>query len=137
MADLDVSDAINDSNLSSSFDVIRRKENISDKGRMSTDDQRICDVEGVVCEAGPNDLERLDDQQRMGRHISVVTQFALRGPARGRSDDRYQPDLIFWQGDYYVIHQLDPYPQYGSGFMQAIAGSIDYNDRATPAQVVL
>jgi len=81
-------------------------------------------VAAVVTVAHGNDLDRLDDNQRMGRNLSIVIRHPLRGPAPG-----YQPDTIRWQGDDYVVKTVDPYPQFGAGFVQAIAGSIDSLDQ--------
>lgn len=108
--------------------VSRRRETVS----MSTGRSEIVvekefpNTQAVVCAASPNDLERLDDSQRMGRNLSIVTTFPLRGPSPG-----YQPDLISWHGDLFIVKLVDPYPQYGE-FVQAIAGSIDSIDMAPP-----
>lgn len=122
-AGLDVSEVLSDPMICSTFDVIRRSEVIGQNGRVNVDAVTHGDILGVITAAGSNDLERLDDNQRTGRNISVVTSFRLRATAPG-----YQPDLIGWQGDFYVVKMLDPYTQYGAGFVQAIAGSLDFQD---------
>lgn len=127
MAYLDVSDVLLDPELADIFTVIRRAEAVSSKGRSTLTPTTIPNVIGVICAAHGNDLDRLDDSQRMGRHISIVTQFRLIGPAPGQ-----QPDNIEWQGDTFVILTIEPYPQYGKGFIQAIAGSVDMIDQPTP-----
>ncbi len=58
-------------------------------------------------------------------NLCVVTKFRLRGPTPG-----YQPDIIVWYGNEFIVKQLDPYPQYGQGFMQAIVGSVKHIDAA-------
>lgn len=136
-AGLDVSDAIEDSNLNSTFDVLRRAETVGDDGFSTTKDECFRNASGVVCAASGNDLERLDDQQRMGRHLSIVTKFPLRGPSRDRQQQSYQPDIVQWQGDSFVIQALDPYPHFGDGFVQAICGSIDLADRPPPSKVTV
>ena len=127
MADLDVSEILVDPMLTDTFTVNRRTETISSKGRSVTTPTVIENVVGVVCAAHGNDLKRLDDSQLMGRHISIVTKFRLIGPAPG-----FQADTIIWKGDTFVVQSLDPYPQYGEGFVQAIAGSMDMTDQPTP-----
>ncbi len=67
----------------------------------------------------------------MGRNLVIVTKFRLRGPAKDGST-QYQPDLITWEGDSYVVKTIDPYPQYGAGFIQAIVGSMDSVDQTVP-----
>ncbi len=126
MAYLDVSEALTDPMLSDLFNVIRRPETIV-KGRSTVNPVTIPNVSGVVAAAHGNDLDRLDDNQRMGRNLTIVTRFRLRGPTPG-----YQPDLIVWKGDQYLVKLVDPYPQYGAGFVQAIVGSVDSIDQPVP-----
>lgn len=126
---LDVSDAF-DVEMLDSFEVLRRSvvvDGASGRGTLST--ERIEDVSGVVTSAGPNDLERLPDEQRMGRHISIVTEYPLRGPSPG-----FDADVVVWAGDSYVVKSLDPYPHFGPGWVQVIAGSIDSTDTPMPAE---
>lgn len=121
---LDVTEIIGDPDFAESFTVLRRSESVNQYGQSVVTSQNLNAV-GVVCQAGPNDLERLDDNQRMGRHISVVTMFRLRGPASG-----YQPDVILWNGNNFVVQQIDDYANFGQGFIEAIAGSMDSMDVA-------
>jgi hypothetical protein len=125
---LDVSEALVDPDLTDLFDVVRRMETINPAtGRSQQVSETTRSVVGVICAANPNDLDRLDDMQRMGRHLTLVTKFRLIGPAPGK-----QPDLVTWKGDSYVVKAVDPYPQYGDGFVQVILGSIDIIDQPTP-----
>lgn len=105
--------------------MTRRLSTISDQGRNVMTEEPYAGVIGVVNVSSPDDLERLDDNDRAGRHISIITRFPLRGPARQAGEADSKPDLVEWQGDQYLVKALDPYPQYGAGFVQAIAGSID------------
>lgn len=126
MSQMDVTAALLDPYIADRFTVKRRAETISDKGRTQMATTNLLAV-GVIASAGPNDLMRLDDSQRMGRVLSVVTRFRLIGPAPGK-----QPDIISWQGDDYIVITVDPYPQYGQGFVQAIIGSVNVTDQPTP-----
>jgi len=123
---LDVSDVVCDPMLADSFSVLRREETVNDHGEVQISDTRHNGIIGVITMAGPNDLQRLDDSQRMGRVISCVTKFRLRGPSPG-----FQPDVIIWQESNYVVATLDLYNRFGAGFMQAIAVSMNLVD--TPA----
>lgn len=120
---MDFSECVLDPMLADTFAVNRRTEIIDDFGQVNMTTRTTYNVPGIVTAAGPNDLERLDDNQRMGRHLVIVTAFRLRGPAPG-----YQPDTIAWRGDTFVVKTVDPYPQFGSGFVQVIAGSMDSED---------
>lgn len=128
---MDMSDALSDPDMLDRFDVVRRPETVDPTtGKSATSTTTFEKVRGVVSTAHGNDLERLDDADRMGRNISIVTQFALRGPSKEGSQV-FKPDLIIWRGTTYVVKTLDPYPQFGPGFVQAIAGSIGVVDTAT------
>lgn len=125
--------------LSDAFTVTRRPEVMTSKGRSSvpapvvyTRSRRrgLPPPVGVVTVASPNDLERLDDQDRAGRNISIVTRFPLQMTA-SYGGVKYKPDQIYWRGDTFIVKSVDPYPQFGAGFVQAIAGSIDHQDAAT------
>lgn len=122
MPELDMSDAFGPENLDT-FNVIRRPEVVNEHGESEVPaPELIEDVEGVVCMAGPDDLERLDDQDRMQRTISVVTKFRLRGPSRDGDTD-WKPDVVVWDGTQYEVKVIDPYVRYGSGFVQALCAS--------------
>lgn len=113
------------------FDVVRRQEVVSSHGRSSVPSPVTTkNVSGVVNSASGNDLNRLEEADRMRRNISVVTSFALRGPAKDGSKV-FKPDLVLWRGGTYVVKLLDPYPQFGPGFVQAICGSENVVDVAT------
>lgn len=123
MSDLDVSDILSDPDIADPFVVKRRSEVVGQNGRVSVDVANLQGV-GVICAASPNDLKRLPDAQHTERHISIITAFRLRATAPD-----YQPDLIGWQGDFYIVADVQPYTQYGAGFVQAICASTNYQDQ--------
>lgn len=128
MPNLNLSRVLLSTMLADKVTVIRRRQVIGTNGRVSVDRRTIPRVVGVVTMAGPDDLDRLDDHQRMGRVISFVSKFKLQGPSlTGRT--LTQPDLIVWYGDQFVVATVDPYPQFGSGFTQAIATSWNSTDQ--------
>lgn len=122
MPELDMSDALLEPVLQDDFAVIRRAETITDKGR-STTAPKTYQAFGVITADSPNDLIRGQDEEHDTKSISIVTQFKLQQAAKG-----YQPDLILWAGNYYVVNHIDDYSRYGDGFIQATATSIDYVD---------
>jgi len=123
MAQLDVSEALTDPLLGDTFTVRRKVETLNSKGRAILTPTDIPRVFGVITVSSPNDLERLPEEQRMGRHLSIVTKFQLIGPAPGK-----QPDSVLWRGSELLVQNVEPYPQFGQGFMQAIVGSTDMID---------
>lgn len=126
MPGLDMSEALTDPLTMDRLTAVRRRQSISSHGRVRVSTKRF-PFGGVVNMAGPDDLERLDDNQRTGRVLSIVTKFPMRATSPG-----FQPDIAQWRGDSYLVHTCDPYPQYGTGFYQVLAGSIDSQDKAPP-----
>ena len=124
MATLDVTEILHHAELVDSVVVRRRQETVGTTGR-NIFTEATFSINGVVTMASPNDLERLEDYQRMSRTISIVCEFRL----RGETND-YQPDIITWRGDNYIVVYIDSYPQFGAGFIQAICTSMDKTDQA-------
>lgn len=124
---LDVSLVLVDPMLADNFDVLRRKQLLSSKGNVSTLDTLIRDRIGVICAASSSDLRRFDDLDLTERHLSIVTSYRLRATSPG-----YKPDLIRWCGDWFIVKTVEPYPRYGKGQLQVIAGSIDPQDLPAP-----
>lgn len=127
MAYLDVTSVLSDPMLASRFTVRRRPEVVGDSGVSQVGEQRFTNLIGVVQNASPSDLRRLPEDQRMERHLSVITTFRLRGPSPG-----FQPDVVEWDGSDYVVSMLEPYANFGPGFVQAICGSMTTIDPPTP-----
>ena len=113
--------------LVSTFAVTRRTQTVSDFGIASTSPTSFPGLAGVVYPSDDNELKRLPDEQLQGNTITVITQFALRGESK-TSGAEYQPDLVVWQGDSYVVRMVNDYAQYANGFVLAICTSIDLVD---------
>lgn len=124
---LDVSEVLTDPDLADSFEVIRRPEVRTAVGRSQVTPAAAVTAYGVVCMAGDADLQRLPEDERAGRAISIVTKYRLRGPARATGGEQFQPDLVRWPpstGDLFVVRLVEPYTRYGAGFVEAIATSL-------------
>lgn len=120
---IDVSELLTDVDFADKFDVLRRAEVISVLGVSQVTTTTLKNQIGVVTAGSPNRLERLDTVDYMPRIINVVTRVQLRGPAAGG-----KPDVVVWRGDNYVVSQIEPYPQFGRGFVQARCESMDAVD---------
>jgi hypothetical protein len=127
MAFLDISDVLLDPSFTDTFQVQRRLETVDINGR-STTRTSTSNTFGVVTAASPNDLSRLPDADVYHRVLSVVTQFKLRGETADGSGSNWKPDLIVWRGNSYIVKEVDLYPQFGAGFVQAICASEDLVD---------
>lgn len=122
---LDVSSVILSGDFADAVSIIRREETVSDLGVSSTVKTEFARVIGVVTQAGPNDLARLPEYGNAAGVICFITKFRLRGPAKDGLL-RFQPDIVFWNGNHYVVRTLDPYTRYGAGFMESICEMTDY-----------
>lgn len=120
---LDVSSVLFDADFADRFTVRRRTETLDIHGRSTVQNQDTPNVIGVVTANSPSDLDRREDYQNMTRSIGIVTQFRLRGETTST-----QPDIVIWRGSNYLVKHVDPYPQFGKGFMQAECSSMDRVD---------
>lgn len=123
MAELDVSDAFGP-DIVDGFTVRRRREVVNAYGESTVPAPQEFAASGVVCRSDPNDVERLAEYDVLRSYISIVTKTRLYGPVKSDGNE-YKPDEIVWQGNTYVVEKVDPYTNFGTGFVQAIAGSIE------------
>lgn len=134
MALLDLSEVMFDPDLVTGFTVIRRAETVGNNGRstlvettITTDPVTGYPIVGIINHAGSAEIIRRDDGTMMSRMIGIITSFRLRGPAPG-----FQPDIVLLEGTRYTISEVLPYTRYGSGFVEAVATSMNATD-APPA----
>ena len=128
MPSLDLSDAFNESTFLDAIVVLRRQEIVSSKGRSTVSTSQIPTYANVDA-ASPDQLERLADAQFQGKTLSIVTKFRLRGVSEQGSSG-YQPDVIQYNGDSYIVQLIDDYSRYGVGWIQALATSINFVDQS-------
>ena len=107
------------------FTVTRRAEVVNGYGELATVNSTILAAGVVNITFGQNELDRGPDEQHQGKSISITTKFRLYGEVAG-----YQPDLISWHGDTFLVVKVEDYLGFGAGFIQAEARSIDLVDAA-------
>jgi hypothetical protein len=144
MVMLDVSIAVTSAYLADSFTVLRRTQTVNDFGIASVASQTITPVYGVVAPSNENELNRFPDLEVQSKAITVVTSFALRGEsetggttfgaglynADGYGEgSEFQPDIVVWNGNNFIVRALDDWSQYAAGFVLAICTSIDLVDQ--------
>jgi len=126
---LDVTELLTDPEIAGElFTVIRRQQIVGATGGVTTSNTTYT-ARGSIGPVPPDQIAREPEQQYQGKTLSVVTMFRLRGASQ-LAGNEFQPDLIQWKGDYYVVTALDDYTAYGAGMVQAICTSIDWIDRA-------
>jgi len=103
MAQIDVSDITLDPYLAgNSFTVIRRLEITNNFGESTLTTQTLPAV-GAVYPTGDNSMLREEALSTQSDTITVVTRFALRGPGKDEIGKVYQPDIVLWEGNHYLV----------------------------------
>lgn len=127
---LDVSAVLTSPMLMDTFLVNRRTQTVNNFGIASTTIQPFPGLFGVVYPSNENELKRLPDLQVQEKAITVITRFALRGEAETSANPAvsFQPDIVVWGGDNFVVRKIEDWSQYGPGFILAICTSIDLVD---------
>jgi hypothetical protein len=125
---LDVSDIVLDPVIAGeSFDVYHRTQTVDQNGVARIAQALVPGVRGSVIPVGANSLARDDAYQTQAKAIRVITAARLRGASKQDSDGSvYQPDVISWKGDFYVVKSLDDYSQYGAGLVVAECVSLSF-----------
>ena len=129
---LDASEAMTEPLFLQRITIIRRTETIGTNGRAIETPYAITPRPwGVVLPVdtaiGGNALERTPDAQYRGAAFEIHSRFRIRGPSPG-----YEPDVFFYNGDYYVVTIVNDYSQYGRGFIKAEVSSTDPIDNPPP-----
>jgi galactose-6-phosphate isomerase len=109
-----------------SFVVVRRKSWTDSNGIAQQGEQRVSPVYGSVTPTGDNSLVREDAYQSQNKTLMVITQFFLRAAAVDDNGVGWQPDLILWDGNYYLVKTVNDFSQFGIGFIQADCESFEY-----------
>jgi galactose-6-phosphate isomerase len=119
MATLDVSPIPGCIEFSARFDVIRRPETISQSGRSVTSQVTVPGLLGTIYPTADNSLVRQADYQTGRRTITVVTTYRLQQEAPG-----YQPDLVLYRGNQFLVREIKDFTVFGEGFIAAECSSI-------------
>jgi hypothetical protein len=112
------------------FSVVRRVETVNGFGESVLTTTTTNSVAGVVVAAPPSSLDRQANMQVAPKWIDVITMFKLYSESESAAKTEYQPDIIVWQGNNYVVKTLGDYSKYGLGFVTAGCAIVD--SQATP-----
>jgi hypothetical protein len=125
---LDFSEVLTDPMLLDSFSVTRRQETVNNLGLSTITPTPIAGLSGIVFPSDENDLKRFPDLQLQAKCITVITSFALRGESQA-SGSEFQPDVVVWNGDNFLVRHIEDFSNYAAGFIKAICTSIDLVDQ--------
>lgn len=137
MPGIDVTDLLSDPDIAGeTFTVIRRAEAINSYGESVTTNTTLT-ASGSITPVGDNSLLREEAYQAQQKAIQVVTTFLLRGASQdpSGSGQLYQPDIVIWKGEQFLVKVVEDFSNYGAGFIRAECETQWYSDRApTPGQ---
>ena len=117
---IDVTDVLSDLDIAcQSFSVVRRTETVNTHGEALQSEQILGPFVGAVQPVGDQSLVREEAYTTSKSAISVWTTFRLYDASRSVGGVTYQPDLVLWDGEYYLVRALNPWSDFGAGFVQA------------------
>lgn len=112
------------------FSVIRRVEVVNDFGESELTTTTTNNVAGVLVAAPPSSLDRQANFQVAPKWVDIATMYKLYAESESAAKTEYQPDIIVWNGNNYIVKTLGDYSSYGPGFV--IAGCAIVDSQATP-----
>jgi hypothetical protein len=129
---IDVTDVLLDPEVAGQLiTVVRRQEQVNGFGQGVLVAETVPNVVASVTPVGDNSLTREVTFGTQNQAIRVITQYRLRGATTESATGRtFQPDLVLWHGDYYVVSTLNDFTQYGAGLVEAECVSVDYQEVA-------
>ncbi len=138
MASLDVSDAFDGSFLDP-LTIDRQLQVVDNFGGVSVTLQRVSPAPyGVIVPKdsviGGNFVLREADMEYRGAALVVFTQFRLRSASKD-SANPYLPDIVYFNGDPYLVGLINDFSIWGAGFIQAELSSMASVDNAPTGHV--
>ena len=119
MPQIDLSIPLTSFMLLDNFTVQRRQETVGTNGRNTISVTTTPNVPGVVHESGDQSLERPFEVSRQRKEIDVYTRFALRGDSLDANQASWQPDLVIWNGNTFVVKTVGDWSNYAEGWVVA------------------
>lgn len=129
MPDIDVTFVTLDSMVAGeTFTVVRRQEVVNAYGESVLTESHV-DAVGSIQPTGDNSMAREEAYTNQANSIRVITTFMLRGASKS-GGLIYQPDLVYWNGGYYIGKSESDYSHYGRGFIEGDFISFNYQPAA-------
>jgi len=129
---IDPSVMLLDPQFTDHFAVVKRVQNVDSNGLVSTADSITPNVLGIVTPTTPSDLRRFDDKQFGQRTLKIYTQARLNSAATDRATGQQrQPDYLLWNGDKFVVVDIEPWTRFGPGWTKVLATSVDSVEATT------
>ena len=117
MADLDVTDLMDDPDLVSCFKVTRGAETVDGHGRTKITPATPIpqEVWGVVLPISARTMNMMPDAINVSGAIEIWSKYRLEGPSQTT-----QADTVLWQGNTYLVANVQSLTNFGRGFVHAV-----------------
>ena len=116
MADLDVTENLEDPDFTDTVGLITRSAVVNDKGKNVLTEVGPVDITAVVQPAGKEALIFLPEGVRLSDSITIIYQGKLSTQRAGGYSD-----VILWQGDRYEVEAIPGnWQNWGAGFTHAL-----------------
>jgi galactose-6-phosphate isomerase len=126
MATIDLSDIVDDVDFDMEFRVVQAIEIVGSNGRATFTNKTI-KTHGSVQPATPRGLQLLPDSVRVEGALTIYTRYPLR-----INDGVRAADTVLWEGRRYVVSNVQPWSQWGRGFINATCTLHDLTDQSQP-----
>jgi hypothetical protein len=120
MAEIDVTEILDDPDLADTFVVTRTQQINDNHGRAVALQPVKSTVVGVVQPMSGRALQMMPDMVNVSGAIEVWTRFRLEGPS-----ENTQADVITWQGRNYMVQNAQAFTNFGQGYVHAVAQQIE------------
>lgn len=128
MPQLDVSDAILDPDFAERINVQRRPYTVNSSGQVVIGTVQNLHPVAVVTQGSPHPLEQKPDDQVGKSSITVhAYKFQLYDVVTGKASS-YQPDLVVYNGNHYLVVKVYNWSRFGQGFTMAEAELYDMTE---------
>lgn len=126
MANIDVSEVLEDPDFQDSFGVLRSVENVDSHGRGVLTQARSIAI-GVVQPASGRQMELTPEATRTSEMLEIWTQFGLQ-----EATDQTQADIVVWHSKQYVVVRVDDFDNWGQGYVHVVLSRKDLLPAGTP-----
>lgn len=127
MPDIDVNDVLISLDIANqTFSVVRRQETVNNFGESVKGAEVLGPFNGSCQPLGDNSLLREEAFTTGKNGLTVWTAFRLFSASRTVGNVTYQPDLVLYDGNYYLVRLLNEWTQWGAGFTQVECVGFDY-----------
>jgi hypothetical protein len=120
VAEIDVTEILADPDLADSFVVTRTRQITDTHGRTVALQPSTTTVVGVVQPMSGRTLNMMPDMVNVSGAIELWTTYRLEGPS-----ETTQSDVVTWQGRNYMVQNVQPFTNYGQGYVHAVCQLID------------